>query len=227
MAETTTSSHRRAPRSRRSDRHRSRVGHARALLGQGRLRCDARRNRRHAGGVREDAAAARGLGALRGADARDVGRTSPARSRRAARAGRLRDRRDGPRRSSAPSPIDYPIQPKEHGIDFLLDHRHFWLRSTAAARDLRRSATRSSRRSTISSTSAASFASTRRSSRRRSASAAGCSRRSTSTKGTRTSRRPASSTARPPRRRSERSTPSARPSAPRSRRRAGTSPSSG
>ena len=28
------------------------------------------------------------------------------------------------------SPIDYPIQPKEHGIDFLLDHRHFWLRSS-------------------------------------------------------------------------------------------------
>jgi asparaginyl-tRNA synthetase len=27
------------------------------------------------------------------------------------------------------SPTDYPIQPKEHGIDFLLDHRHFWLRS--------------------------------------------------------------------------------------------------
>ncbi len=27
------------------------------------------------------------------------------------------------------SPPDYPIQPKEHGIDFLLDHRHFWLRS--------------------------------------------------------------------------------------------------
>jgi asparaginyl-tRNA synthetase len=27
------------------------------------------------------------------------------------------------------SPSDYPIQPKEHGIDFLLDHRHFWLRS--------------------------------------------------------------------------------------------------
>ncbi len=27
------------------------------------------------------------------------------------------------------SPIDYPIQPKEHGIDFLLDHRHLWLRS--------------------------------------------------------------------------------------------------
>ncbi len=28
-----------------------------------------------------------------------------------------------------PSPADYPIQPKEHGVDFLLDNRHFWLRS--------------------------------------------------------------------------------------------------
>ncbi|HEU4996686.1 MAG TPA: asparagine--tRNA ligase [Gemmatimonadaceae bacterium] len=28
-----------------------------------------------------------------------------------------------------PSPIDYPIQPKEHGVDFLLDRRHLWLRS--------------------------------------------------------------------------------------------------
>ena len=27
------------------------------------------------------------------------------------------------------SPLDYPIQPKEHGIDFLMDNRHFWLRS--------------------------------------------------------------------------------------------------
>ncbi len=27
------------------------------------------------------------------------------------------------------SPSDYPIQPKEHGVDFLLDNRHFWLRS--------------------------------------------------------------------------------------------------
>jgi asparaginyl-tRNA synthetase len=27
------------------------------------------------------------------------------------------------------SPTDYPIQPKEHGVDFLLDHRHLWLRS--------------------------------------------------------------------------------------------------
>ncbi|MEO8036838.1 MAG: asparagine--tRNA ligase [Acidobacteriota bacterium] len=28
-----------------------------------------------------------------------------------------------------PSPIDYPIQPKEHGVDFLMDNRHLWLRS--------------------------------------------------------------------------------------------------
>ncbi len=28
-----------------------------------------------------------------------------------------------------PSPSDYPIQPKEHGVDYLLDNRHFWLRS--------------------------------------------------------------------------------------------------
>ena len=27
------------------------------------------------------------------------------------------------------SPSDYPIQPKEHGVDFLLDNRHFWLRT--------------------------------------------------------------------------------------------------
>ena len=27
------------------------------------------------------------------------------------------------------SPLDYPMQPKEHGIDFLLDNRHFWLRT--------------------------------------------------------------------------------------------------
>jgi asparaginyl-tRNA synthetase len=27
------------------------------------------------------------------------------------------------------SPIDYPIQPKEHGVDFLMDNRHLWLRS--------------------------------------------------------------------------------------------------
>ena len=27
------------------------------------------------------------------------------------------------------SPLDYPLQPKEHGVDHLLDNRHFWLRT--------------------------------------------------------------------------------------------------
>jgi asparaginyl-tRNA synthetase len=31
---------------------------------------------------------------------------------------------------TGPSPVDYPIQPKEHGVDFLLDNRHFWLRTS-------------------------------------------------------------------------------------------------
>ena len=35
------------------------------------------------------------------------------------------------------SPVDYPIQPKEHGVDFLLDHRHFWLRSPRQAAIMR------------------------------------------------------------------------------------------
>jgi asparaginyl-tRNA synthetase len=35
------------------------------------------------------------------------------------------------------SPLDYPIQPKEHGIDFLLDRRHLWLRSPRQAAILR------------------------------------------------------------------------------------------
>ena len=32
-------------------------------------------------------------------------------------------------RVTGESSPDYPIQPKEHGIDFLLDNRHLWLRS--------------------------------------------------------------------------------------------------
>ena len=27
---------------------------------------------------------------------------------------------------------DYPITPKEHGTEFLMDHRHLWLRSKTA-----------------------------------------------------------------------------------------------
>src|SRR5208282_2723580 len=29
----------------------------------------------------------------------------------------------------APTAIEYPIGPKEHGTDFLMDNRHLWLRS--------------------------------------------------------------------------------------------------
>lgn len=32
---------------------------------------------------------------------------------------------------------EYPIQPKEHGVDFLLDHRHLWLRSSQQRAALR------------------------------------------------------------------------------------------
>ncbi len=32
---------------------------------------------------------------------------------------------------------EYPIQPKEHGVEFLLDHRHLWLRSTQQRAGLR------------------------------------------------------------------------------------------
>lgn len=35
------------------------------------------------------------------------------------------------------SSVDYPIQPKEHGVEFLMDHRHLWLRSTAQRAVLR------------------------------------------------------------------------------------------
>ncbi len=33
--------------------------------------------------------------------------------------------------------VDYPITPKEHGIEFLIDHRHLWLRSRRQAAILR------------------------------------------------------------------------------------------
>ena len=32
---------------------------------------------------------------------------------------------------------EYPIQPKEHGVDFLLDHRHLWIRSSLQRAGLR------------------------------------------------------------------------------------------
>ena len=50
------------------------------------------------------------------------------RPRRLARPGRLRDRRHRRWRSISEA-HDFPITPKEHGVDFLLDRRHLWIRS--------------------------------------------------------------------------------------------------
>ncbi len=36
-----------------------------------------------------------------------------------------------------PTVDEYPIQPKEHGVEFLLDHRHLWLRSSQQRAGLR------------------------------------------------------------------------------------------
>jgi asparaginyl-tRNA synthetase len=36
-----------------------------------------------------------------------------------------------------PTVDEFPIQPKEHGVEFLLDHRHLWLRSTQQRAGLR------------------------------------------------------------------------------------------
>ena len=116
----------------------------------------------------------------------------------------------------------YPISPKEHGTDFLMDHRHLWLRSTKQHAVLRvRSEIEKAIRdffyerdfvlidSPILTANAAARG------RRRSS-------RPTTSATRRTSRSPASSTSSPRPRRSARSTASARRSAPRSRRRAAT-----
>ena len=54
--------------------------------------------------------------------------SSTARPRRHAGAGRLRARRHPASRSSRRRK-DYPITPKEHGVDYLMDRRHLWIRS--------------------------------------------------------------------------------------------------
>ena len=52
-------------------------------------------------------------------------------ARRTARAGRLRNGRRERCEvlQRVPESDPYPITPKEHGVDFLMDHRHLWLRS--------------------------------------------------------------------------------------------------
>ena len=48
--------------------------------------------------------------------------------RRRARAGRLSSSTSAASRSSSQA-HDYPITPKEHGVDFLMDRRHLWIRA--------------------------------------------------------------------------------------------------
>ena len=128
--------------------------------------------------------------------------------------------------SSAPAE-DYPITPKEHGVDFLMDRRHLWIRSPRQEAILRVrheviNAVRdffNGRGFILADTPIFT--------------PAACEGTTTLfpvqyfEDRRRTSRRAASSTTKPTRWRSARSTASARRSAPRSRRRAVTSPSSG
>ena len=117
---------------------------------------------------------------------------------------------------------EYPITPKEHGVDFLMDLRHLWMRSSQQHAVLR---VRSEMEQAI-----ADFFYEREFVRIDSPILTGSvasrarrpSSRPTTSATRRTSRSPGSSTSSRPRRRSARSTASARRSAPRSRRRAAT-----
>ena len=138
-----------------------------------------------------------------------------------ARAARLRARRHATSQVVHEA-AEYPITPKEHGVAFLLDHRHLWLRSARQhailrirsevdprlPRVLRRARLRAVRR-------ADPHARPRARARRR------CSRRLLRRDGLPDAERPALRS-RPARWPSARCTASARPSAPRSRRRAAT-----
>ena len=102
-------------------------------------------------------------------------------ARRRARAGRRRDGAQSRSRWSR-SPSRYPITPKEHGTDFLMDHRHLWLRSPRQQAILRIRAEVIARVPRRHGRARASCWSTRRSSRRRPARAPPrCSRPTTST----------------------------------------------
>ena len=144
-------------------------------------------------------------------------------------------RQPGPRRPQArrlgfrdrSGSTDYPITPKEHGVDYLLDRRHLWIRSEQQPAILR-IRHEVSRPSATSSTIGASSSPTRRFLRRpRARGRPRCSRWTISRIRRSTSPRADSSTQRPTRWRSAASTTSGRCSAPRNRRRVAISPSSG
>jgi asparaginyl-tRNA synthetase len=89
----------------------------------------ARRQRHFAVRRREERAA---RGSLRSAEEPDAGIVADRHrqtARRAARAGRLRMDVESAECAARAESDPYPITPKEHGIDFLMDHRHLWLRS--------------------------------------------------------------------------------------------------
>ena len=139
-----------------------------------------------------------GLGAVRDAHAGDQRSPSPARCA-PTRARPAASRWASPTLAIiGASPIDYPIQPKEHGVDFLLDNRHLWLRSPrqVAIMRVRHEVEQAIHdffyeRGFIRVRHADPHRRDRRARR-------ACSAPSTSTRGTPTSRRPGSSTARPP-----------------------------
>ncbi len=112
----------------------------------------------------------------------------------------------------------YPITPKDHGSTFLMDNRHLWLRSRRQNAILKAWSVSSG----ISSITGDSSSATRLSSRRTPVKGRPLSSRRSTSAIRHTSRRADSSTTKRPRQLSARSTPSARPSGRRSRRRGAT-----
>ena len=68
---------------------------------------------------------------IRKAHAGILGRSDGQDPQRAPRSGRIRAGRSGSSRSSSVAE-PYPISPKEHGVEFLMENRHLWVRSPEA-----------------------------------------------------------------------------------------------
>ena len=128
--------HRRAQSIRRPNRHRPRMGHARPLVGEGGVRRDPRRHRHHAGVFVKTQLPPEVWERFKELTLEtSVHVTGEVRAEPRAPGGYEMGVTD--LAIIGPSPIDYPIQPKEHGDRFSPRHRHFWLRSNRVARDLR------------------------------------------------------------------------------------------